>query len=401
MVLGYYTAGLDDRSYVQVKLIDSLKKNHSYYVEYFVNLLNSAKYNCNNIGLLFTKTSIYVDTLNDPSGVINANPQILNYGNPVFGDTINWSKVSGIYTAQGGEQYITLGNFKRDIQTNTRIAYPNNNTDGAGYYLDDVSVIPLDSMCLKADAGRDTTINAGDSVFIGSLTNGLDSVKWYANGTSLIDSIRPGFWYTPNTTGTNFFVLQQTVNGCFSSDTIYINVVLPLTMVNYKLLMNNDKQVLNKWETANEINVSHFNIQRSTNGKDFITIHKEQAKNKTYNEYSFIDNSPLSTVDSRPSTYYYRIVSFDKDGKTNYSEVKTINFQHQTSNFAIFPNPAKDAVTINSKGIKHLTITDCFGRIIQQLNNITEHQTINTKQWSNGIYIFSFENGERVKVIKE
>jgi hypothetical protein len=53
------------------------------------------------------------------------------------------------------------------------------------------------------------------------------------------------------------------------------------------------KNVAVNWTTANEINVSHFNIQRSSNGKDFINIGKVKANNKNYNEYSFTD--PLTT----------------------------------------------------------------------------------------------------------
>ena len=182
---------------------------------------------------------------------------------------------------------------------------------------------------------------------------------------------------------------------------IVVPVIVPLKFTNYELRFTNERQVENHWITADEVNVSHFNVQRSLNGNDFVTIHKEQAKNRSYNEYSFIDNNPLSTVDSRTSKYYYRIVSVDKDGRTNYSEVRTINLQHQTSNITIFPNPAKDAVTINSKGVKHLTITDCFGRIVYKAEVNRASYILNLKSFAKGIYIFSFDNGEKVKVVKE
>ena len=182
---------------------------------------------------------------------------------------------------------------------------------------------------------------------------------------------------------------------------IVVPVIVPLKFTNYELRFTNERQVENHWITADEVNVSHFNVQRSLNGNDFVTIHKEQAKNRSYNEYSFIDNNPLSTVDSRTSKYYYRIVSVDKDGRTNYSEVRTINLQHQTSNITIFPNPAKDAVTINSKGVKHVTITDCFGRIVYKAEVNRASYILNLKSFAKGIYIFSFDNGEMVKVVKE
>ena len=383
--------GANTRTYLQVKLIDSLRKNRLYYGEYYVNMPNTIKLACNNVGMFFSQTAVYVDTNTHPYGVLIVNPQILNYGNPIIGDTLNWIKVSGVFKAQGGEQYLTLGNFKYDNQTN----YTSIQSTGfvkSAYYIDDVSVIPLDSFCLKADAGRDTTIKVGDSVFIGSYTNGIDSLMWLQNGITKYDSIRPGFWYTPNTTGTIFFVLQQTVNGCFSSDTVYINVVLPLTMVNYKLLMNNDKQVLNKWETANEINVSHFNIQRSTNGKDFITIGKLNAKGFSYNEYAFTDQVPNVGVN------YYRIVSVDKDGKISYSEVKQVVISKEQVAINIYPNPVLQSswIHIQCKGAKQVVITDYLGSIVFLSTVDRQPLSVNTQQFTKGLYIVQVTttNGE-------
>ncbi len=376
--------GNDGRSYMQTQLKDSLRAGHRYYAEFFVNLPNTMRFACNNNGLLFTNSAVYVDTINFPLGLLAANPQIIGYGNPIVTDTFGWVKISGIYKAIGGEQYITLGNFKHDSNTIAKDVNPAGYY-GSGYIIDDVSVIPLDSFCLKANAGRDTTINVGDSVFIGSLTNGLDSVKWYANGTTLIDSTRPGFWVTPTTTGSYFYVLQQVVNGCFSADTVYINVVLPLKFINYALRQAQGDKVENSWITANEINVSHFNIQRSSNGKDFVTIGTLKANDKNYNEYSFIDDAPNEGVN------YYRIVSVDKDGKTSYSEVRIIEVQGTKYELRLFPNPAKDVVNIECKeGIKEVKIIDCLGREISHFvrndGNI-HHLSLNIHHYPKGLYV--------------
>jgi hypothetical protein len=236
--------------------------------------------------MLFTDSPVYSDPNKLTLNVIPANPQVVNAGNPILGDTLNWVKISGIFKAKGGEKYLTLGNFKL-ANTAQKITIQITGNYAAAYYVDDVSVYALDSFCLKADAGKDTAITLGDSVFIGSLTNGIDSLKWQIQNTT-IDSTRPGFWVHP--TVTTSYVLQQVVNGCFSADTVVVTVgTVPLKMLNYELRMMNEKQVENRWVTANEVNVSHFNIQRSVNSKDFITIGKVSANNKSYNEYSFID----------------------------------------------------------------------------------------------------------------
>jgi hypothetical protein len=377
------TSNTNVSSYIQTKLIDSLDSGKKYYIEFYVVSAKFAKHYCNNIGLLLTANKVYADTITPPvSSIILGSNVITNYNNPVITDTNNWVKISSIYTAKGGEQYVTLGNFKYRNQS-TVIKKNNSNIyyDGAGYFIDDVSVIPLDSICLKADAGRDTTIQQGDSVFIGSYTNGIDTIKWLANGTTIIDSTRPGFWVKPS--ATSIYVLQQTVNGCFSSDTVYINVALPLKFINYNVISKKEKSVENVWATANEVNVSHFNIQRSINGKYFYTLQKVAAKNNSYNEYSFVDMQPLF------GDSYYRIESVDRDGKKSYSEVKKVSILNYQLSINIYPNPAKDVLNILSKeNIKEIKITNQLGQTLQQLNNLnTKHQVINTRQFSKGVYI--------------
>ncbi len=377
--LSYLNSGY--QNYIQTQLFDSCKKGRKYYAEYDVNLSNASKYGCNNIGMLFTKNAVYADTVNQ--NLLLANPQILNYGNPIVTDTMGWVKISGIFTAQGGEQYLTLGNFKSESNTQTKIVTPTG-YGGSAYYVDDVAVYGLDSFCLKASAGKDTAITVGDSVFIGSYTNGIDSIKWL-NGNNVIDSIRPGFWVHP--TATTSYILQQVVNGCFSADTVVVTVgTVPLKFISYTLvssLRGTEQSIENIWQTANEINVSHFYIQRSLNGKDFTAIGKVKAQNKLTNEYSLTDETPNEGLN------YYKIESVDFDGRKQYSETRILNFKPQTLNgISIFPNPAKDFVTIESKDIiKQIKVINQVGQIVYSNTINRTSYILNLTLFSNGLYI--------------
>jgi hypothetical protein len=378
----YLNAGGNLRNYYQVKLLDSLKQGKKYYAECFVNLGNPFRRACNNQSMLFTVDAVYVDTAN-AIAILPANPQITNYGNPIIKDTQNWVRVSGIFKAQGGEQYLTLGSFKNDANTAFSIVKPTGYY-GAGYYVDDVAVYGLDSFCIKADAGNNITIQQGDSAFIGSYTNGIDSLLWLENGSTKKDSTRPGFYVHPSST--TFYVLQQIINGCFSSDTVYINVLLPLKFISYNIvssLLGTKQSVENTWSTANEINVSHFNIQRSTNAKDFTTIGKVKAQNNLTNEYSFTDETPNEGLN------YYKIESVDFDGRKQYSETRILNFKPQTLNgISIFPNPAKDFVTIESKDIiKQIKVINQVGQIVYSNTVNRTSYTLNLTLFSNGLYI--------------
>ena len=274
------------RGYLQVKLINPLIINKCYYIVYYVSRMEFYKLVNNNLSLLVGNTAVYSDSNN----YIPAIPQIQQYGNPIITDTLNWVKIGGIYTANGGEQYITIGNFADDAHTDT-LHFP---TPGvlseSAYFIDDVSVIPLDSMFLQADAGRDTTIVKGDSIWVGSRLCGLQNVVWYDAYNNVIDTGVPGLWVKPKRN--TFYIIEQNVCGQYSRDTVYVGVqALPVSMLNFECLMLNERQAKVIWETAMEINVSHFNVQRSIDGINFYTIGKVNAKGA--GTYTFNDQSPL------------------------------------------------------------------------------------------------------------
>lgn len=395
---GYFTMFYDNGvanscNYIQIKLSDSLKLNKKYYAEYFISLSNTFNLACNNQAMLFTNNAVYADTVNHTC-FLQGNPQITNYSNPIVTDTMGWVKVSGIFKAQGGEQYLTLGNFKGWINTQRKIIQTDF-YDGSAYYVDDVAVYNLDSFCLKADAGKDAILRLGDSIFIGSYTNGIDTLLWLENGITRIDSLRPGFWVKPTAIGTNYYVLQQTVNGCFSSDTVYLNTILPLSFISYHVITTKEKFIKNIWQTSNEINVSHFNIQRSVNGKDFKSISKLKANNNLNNEYEFIDSTAKVDLEN---VLYYRIECIDKDGSKQYSTTKQVNIDKQKNiNIHIYPNPAKDIVTITSNTIiKEIEIINKVGQILQKKKPNLNKQSMNFSLFPKDTYIIKtlLDNGK-------
>jgi len=120
--------------FIQVELTDTLINNHKYCVEFYVNRLNNVNAASNNIGMYFSDLALQFPNPSDYIGLI---PQI-NETN-VISDTVNWVSISGEYMANGGEQYITIGNFYSLANTDT-ININNTGYIGAAYYIDDVSV---------------------------------------------------------------------------------------------------------------------------------------------------------------------------------------------------------------------------------------------------------------------
>lgn len=194
--------------------------------------------------------------------------------------------------------------------------------------------------------------------------------------------------------------IEPSVTSGFNQSTLEIDYVrvyqetgpLPLNFTHYSIISRNEKSVENRWTTANEINVSHFNIQRSTNGKDFTTIGNIAAQNNNNNNYDYTDNK--LPVNTDLFTYYYRLQSMDKNGKAQYSTIRQINTKQQVSSIIIYPNPAKDYINITAQE----NITEI--KIVNQLSQIVLFQTPNTKetiinigQFVKGIYMVQITIG--------
>jgi len=74
------------------------------------------------------------------------------------------------------------------------------------------------------------------------------------------------------------------------------------------------------WTTTEEVNNSHFEIQRSNDGRNWINIAQIGAVSNPsqVNQYSYTDKHTIS------GTIYYRLKQVDKDGQAAYSTIKAV-----------------------------------------------------------------------------
>jgi len=107
-----YYSHLNQCEYIVVKLNEKMVKDSSYYLEYYVLPSTLYPHRIDSYGTHFSTT--------EPKGQNDQEFKVVplqeHIGNPkgsFITDTINWTKISGTYVAQGGEQYATFGNFRK------------------------------------------------------------------------------------------------------------------------------------------------------------------------------------------------------------------------------------------------------------------------------------------------
>jgi|GEM_PF-1711852 len=135
---------------------------------------------------------------------------------------------------------------------------------------------------------------------------------------------------------------------------------LPVSIISYQAHQLGDNlQVENNWTTANETNTSYYNVQHSTDGNNFSTIGKVVARGLGAGSYHFIDNAPVNGMN------YYRLQSVDKDGARTYSKVVSCELSVVSKQITVYPNPAKNSITIKGNHIASVQVIDNMGRVVK------------------------------------
>jgi hypothetical protein len=185
----------------------------------------------NGTSLFFSDTAIirinsnsFENIQNYGQGFFDLSASVTSFQEEIISDTNKWTKIEAVYQAQGGEQFITLGNF--NTNQNTKFTCPNSNitTPTSAYLFDDITVMHIDSLekPLVAYAGPDTTIHILDSVFIGRKISNLNC-NWYELNGPLIATNTSGVVVKPLVTTT--YVVEQFLANQITYDTVTVFVI--------------------------------------------------------------------------------------------------------------------------------------------------------------------------------
>lgn len=173
---------------------------------------------------------------------------------------------------------------------------------------------------------------------------------------------------------------------------------LPVELTSFDLNNEANKTVKLEWQTASELRNEKFIVERSENGNDFYSIGEVKGNGTTQEkqDYEFIDTKP------KPGILYYRLKQMDYDGKHEIH--KTISTEISMDDFIVFPNPAKDIISLSFKNKdlvpEKIELMNYTGEIIEVNFNKEEaiyHFDINVLP--KGIYFIKVHhpNGLQVK----
>lgn len=157
--IGLYTSqwdnGYSQHEYACIRLSEPLEAYRYYHIEYYVSLADSVWWDKQFPNLQFfdsfgaavseeSPTTFYPQQYYG-APLYDRPIQVQSPAGVFFDDSLGWQKVEGTFMALGGEEYLTVGNFTSWSETQSNYYLNQNSIIDTYYYLDDVSLVALDS----------------------------------------------------------------------------------------------------------------------------------------------------------------------------------------------------------------------------------------------------------------
>ncbi len=194
-----------------------------------------------------------------------------------------------------------------------------------------------------------------------------------------------------------------------AAKTIFNNVALPATLISFRAQKTNDKDIELVWQTATEQNVSHFEIQYSSDSRTWSTIDSKPAvgNSNTLQTYSYTHTQ----ANSEDNLYRIRVV--DRDNRVEYSRVVSIkkDFKATFTMQKPYPNPVTDKVSFRliapEQGQGEIGVYNTAGNLVNKMTVEVEKGlnefSLNAIGWPAGVYLVRFSNASIVlseKILK-
>ena len=179
---------------------------------------------------------------------------------------------------------------------------------------------------------------------------------------------------------------------------------LPVSITKLSAKLKDKNFTTIDWSTQSEINLRHYDVERSEDGVRFSKRGVVNAKRASANNYNLVDN--IAGV--RSSVVYYRLKAVDNDGTSKYSSVVSVKL-NGSNNIQVYPNPFIAEINVNlsssvNEPAKIRLYTPDGKLVAQQVNQLTigENKIVlkNLNRLTRQNYILRIERSSGVEVMK-
>ncbi|MBS1921461.1 MAG: T9SS type A sorting domain-containing protein [Bacteroidetes bacterium] len=168
--------------------------------------------------------------------------------------------------------------------------------------------------------------------------------------------------------------------------TVYYNfVVLPVNLISFSASKNNKSVSLN-WTTANEINMTAYEVQRSADGTNFAPIASVPSQNiRSLTQYNFDDPNPPGNI------LFYRLKMIGISGYTKYSKIVSVNFS-SGNKISLYPNPVSTNQILHiadrNGQLLNIRFFDMAGRMLSNMIINSDDISLSSLRNQKGVVVF-------------
>ena len=306
------------REYIEVQFTNTLEADSCYHFEMFFNLANISQFNSDAIQVYISDTLV--------SGITNPyplpfTPQISNpAGN--FPDSVNWSVISGDYTASGSENFMIIGNFFDSLNSTL---VPFNSATGSNVafvFIDDVSFTKVPCAISAGFVAAENNICPGTCIDFTNLSAGATGYIWSFPGGSPASSTS-----------------ANPANICYAAPGNY-NVQLIASNAN-----GSDTLLLTNYITV----YPSPPPQSITQSGDTLFAISGSASYQWYYNTNII-NGATNYFYVAQASGDYNVVATDANGceveAVIFNVLASAQFKEESLKFEVYPNPVGDKVII-------------------------------------------------------
>ncbi len=208
--------------------------------------------------------------------------------------------------------------------------------------------------------------------------------------------------YMANLSGPVNMVIEYFENGGDNrvSFAMSSNSTLPVKLTAFSAKAAATDKVQLNWKVSEEVNFSHYVVQRSTGGQAFTDIAIEYGQENDVHKltsYQYTDQLNYNGM------VHYRLMMVDKDGRSEYSGITTVSLNIKEGTVKIYPTLVESGTiyveTAGSLEQGKVEIVDMNGRIMlsqKQVTGLRQQISLGDRNLSAGSYLVRVMDGNRL-----
>jgi hypothetical protein len=162
---------------------------------------------------------------------------------------------------------------------------------------------------------------------------------------------------------------------------------LPVELTAFTAQRQSDKSVAVRWTTASERNSARFEVQRSLNSRDFVTVATVKAQGTSTKATAYASADATAPA----AQLYYRLRQVDLDGTVAYSPIVNVAGISAAAAVLLYPNPAHSSISFATEAATSYRVLNQLGQAV--LHGTTEAGTakVGVEQLPTGLYFLELQ----------